>query len=115
MLIFCPTAPPLFGITSPVHTPTLTSFNGSIEDKNQSRSEAHALYAMHFPIPLGHDNSHDSNQRLVILYGVGKRRHEEVKLVEEVESNLAAIFDFDGKNSHEYNAKNQEKRNELLR
>ena len=107
---------PLFGITSPAHTPTLGSLADDLEDKKQTRSEAHALYAMHFPIPLGSENTHDCNQRLVLLYGVGKQRQEELKLVADVENDLVRMFDVDGKNAHEYtNGNNQQKKSELLR
>lgn len=42
----------------------------------------HDLYVKHFPIPK-EDNTHELNQRLVVLYGVGKPRLTAIKSIKE--------------------------------
>lgn len=102
-------APPLFEMTSPAHTPPTTLILDNQEDKDGSRKEAHALYALHFPIPPNSETTHDSNQRLVLLYGVGAKRQGQIKHVNEMEKKLSKLFDSPQK--EEKRAKTKETKN----
>ncbi|GCC30344.1 hypothetical protein chiPu_0008794 [Chiloscyllium punctatum] len=89
---------PEFAIFSPMPGDSLTcehSTNPSLEqgaprDEKPIRKEKqkelifpctyehprHLQYATHFPIPQDETSSHECNQRIILLYGVGKQRDE---------------------------------------
>ncbi|KAI1305889.1 Mediator of RNA polymerase II transcription subunit 12-like protein [Halotydeus destructor] len=52
----------------------------------------HILYSTHFPITLDETNSHDCNQRHVLLYGVGKARKEAEHAVKKVSKDIMKLF-----------------------
>ncbi|KAI8498739.1 Mediator of RNA polymerase II transcription subunit 12-like protein, partial [Branchiostoma belcheri] len=63
----------------------------SAQRQEQNKSLRHIQYARNFPLP--HDNSaHEHNQRLVLLYGVGKARdeakHQVRKMTKEIQKGL---------------------------
>ncbi|KAK2719591.1 mediator of RNA polymerase II transcription subunit 12-like protein isoform X2 [Artemia franciscana] len=70
--------------SSPKPEPSTTS-----ESKKQPR---HLLYTMHFPLPQDDTSNHDSNQRHVLLYGVGKARDEARHQVKKVTKDVAKLF-----------------------
>ena len=49
-----------------------------------SKKTQHVQYATHFPIPEDAATCHECNQRLILLYGVGRARSEAVATVKEV-------------------------------
>ena len=57
------------------------------------RAAAHMLYVTHFPIPnMDFDESHETNQRNIFLYGVGNARKVAVSKLEVVESLLYEVI-----------------------
>lgn len=56
--------------------------------KEKSR---HDLYVKHFPI-LKEENSHELNQRLVMLYGVGKPRTTAIKTIKDFGKELVTFL-----------------------
>ena len=71
------------------HTPMVPHTPASIPPPSSSvvttqqlprRPSNHIAYATHFPIPQDEMSTHECNQRLVVLYGVGKAR-EEARLI----------------------------------
>ena len=88
------TAPPLFSILDTGHSPVPSAaMPSSPVNKPDERKERHVLNALHFPIPGVDENSHDKNQRLVLLFGVGKRREAEIQKVKTLVDNLYVAFD----------------------
>jgi hypothetical protein len=45
------------------------------------------MYTLHFPIPQDESTLHETNQRLVVLYGVGSGREQVDQNVDEMEFN----------------------------
>lgn len=50
------------------------------------------LYAQHFPIPQDEMSSHECNQRMTVLYGVGKARDEARHIVKKVTKETVKLF-----------------------
>ncbi|XP_078403088.1 mediator of RNA polymerase II transcription subunit 12 isoform X3 [Cetorhinus maximus] len=56
---------------------------------DQSR---HIQYATHFPIPQEESASHECNQRLVVLYGVGKQRDEARHVIKKITKDILKVL-----------------------
>lgn len=59
------------------------------EMKGPSR---HMQYATHFPLPQDEVSSHESNQRLVVLFGVGKARDAARHILKKVSKEILKQF-----------------------
>ena len=59
---------------------------------NLPKKSQHAQYAQHFPIPADNLSAHENNQRLVLLYGVGKARSQAIATTKEVTKALCAML-----------------------
>lgn len=75
---------------------------GSITDSQSDstnakppRTDAHLSYALHFPIPNTSSDSHDYNQRLVLLYGFGNPRKRLLNKLKNITADLKKLFAFD--------------------
>ena len=67
--------------------------------KNNSRVGVHVHYVLHFPFPHISKDSHDNNQRLVLLFGFGKRRQEFLKKLKSLKNDLNQCFGSKGEDS----------------
>ncbi|NXG58703.1 MD12L protein, partial [Hemiprocne comata] len=52
----------------------------------------HLQYATHFPIPLDDSSSHECNQRMILLYGVGKERDEARHQLKKITKDILKIL-----------------------
>uniref|UniRef100_A0A3B4Z6C5 Mediator complex subunit 12 n=1 Tax=Stegastes partitus TaxID=144197 RepID=A0A3B4Z6C5_9TELE len=52
----------------------------------------HIQYATHFPIPQEESASHECNQRLVVLYGVGKLRDEARHTIKKITKDILKVL-----------------------
>ncbi|KAM6443082.1 mediator of RNA polymerase II transcription subunit 12-like protein isoform 3-T3 [Liasis olivaceus] len=52
----------------------------------------HLQYATHFPIPLDESSSHECNQRMILLYGVGKEREEARHQLKKITRDILKIL-----------------------
>ncbi|XP_061493052.1 mediator of RNA polymerase II transcription subunit 12-like protein [Rhineura floridana] len=52
----------------------------------------HLQYATHFPIPLVESSSHECNQRMILLYGVGKERDEARHQLKKITKDILKIL-----------------------
>uniref|UniRef100_A0A803Y0T5 Mediator complex subunit Med12 domain-containing protein n=1 Tax=Meleagris gallopavo TaxID=9103 RepID=A0A803Y0T5_MELGA len=52
----------------------------------------HLQYATHFPIPLDESSSHECNQRMILLYGVGKERDEARHQLRKITKDILKIL-----------------------
>ncbi|RXM91078.1 Mediator of RNA polymerase II transcription subunit 12 [Acipenser ruthenus] len=52
----------------------------------------HIQYATHFPIPQEESASHECNQRLVVLYGVGKQRDEARHAIKKITKDILKVL-----------------------
>ncbi|XP_072852174.2 mediator of RNA polymerase II transcription subunit 12-like protein isoform X3 [Pogona vitticeps] len=52
----------------------------------------HLQYATHFPIPLDETSSHECNQRMILLYGVGKEREEARHQLKKITKDILKIL-----------------------
>ncbi|KAM3835504.1 LOW QUALITY PROTEIN: mediator of RNA polymerase II transcription subunit 12-like protein [Vipera latastei] len=52
----------------------------------------HLQYATHFPIPLDESSSHEYNQRMILLYGVGKEREEARHQLKKITRDILKIL-----------------------
>ncbi|XP_071609028.1 mediator of RNA polymerase II transcription subunit 12-like protein isoform X8 [Heliangelus exortis] len=52
----------------------------------------HLQYATHFPIPLDESSSHECNQRMILLYGVGKERDEARHQLKRITKDILKIL-----------------------
>uniref|UniRef100_A0A8C8SFF5 Mediator complex subunit 12L n=1 Tax=Pelusios castaneus TaxID=367368 RepID=A0A8C8SFF5_9SAUR len=52
----------------------------------------HLQYATHFPIPLDESSSHECNQRMILLYGVGKERDEARQQLKKITKDILKIL-----------------------
>jgi len=59
---------------------------------NLPKKSQHAQYALHFPIPAENVTAHEGNQRLILLYGVGKARSQAVATTKEVYKALCTML-----------------------
>ena len=62
--------------------------DGTTPPKGPSR---HMLYAQHFPISQ-EDSVHECNQRMVVLYGVGKARDDAHQVIKKIERSATKMF-----------------------
>jgi len=84
-------APPLFGMVLPENSDSNTIFDNTMTEeakKKEERSEAHLFYVLHFPYPSIDKNSHDNNQRMVMLFGFGKSRQGFLKKLKELKMEI---------------------------
>ncbi len=79
---------------------TSVSIEQTPKPKEKSR---HDLYVKHFPI-LKEENTHELNQRLVMLYGVGKPRTTAIKTIKDFGKELVGFV----KELGEYNGSDLE-------
>ncbi|XP_039245890.1 mediator of RNA polymerase II transcription subunit 12-like protein isoform X2 [Pipra filicauda] len=52
----------------------------------------HLQYATHFPIPLDESSSHECNQRMILLYGVGKERDDARHQLKKITKDILKIL-----------------------
>uniref|UniRef100_A0A674A7Z2 Mediator complex subunit 12 n=1 Tax=Salmo trutta TaxID=8032 RepID=A0A674A7Z2_SALTR len=52
----------------------------------------HIQYATHFPIPQEESASHECNQRLVVLYGVGRQRDEARHAIKKITKDILKVL-----------------------
>ncbi|KAA0189334.1 hypothetical protein HAZT_HAZT004835 [Hyalella azteca] len=52
----------------------------------------HLIYAQHFPLPSDDSYAHETNQRYVLLYGVGKARDEARHAVKKLTKEIQKLF-----------------------
>uniref|UniRef100_A0A670KMW4 Mediator complex subunit 12 n=1 Tax=Podarcis muralis TaxID=64176 RepID=A0A670KMW4_PODMU len=52
----------------------------------------HIQYSMHFPIPQEESSSHECNQRLVVLFGVGKQRDEARHAIKKITKDILKVL-----------------------
>jgi mediator of RNA polymerase II transcription subunit 12 len=50
------------------------------------------VYVTHFPIPQDELNSHECNQRMVLLYGVGKARDDARHIIKKITKEVMKLF-----------------------
>lgn len=80
---------------------------------SESSTDKHLPFAYHIPIPTNNNETvHDSNQRMALLYGVGKKRQEQLQRVRQVRKDLTALFNFEERKDH---VLNYDKRMRVLR
>ncbi|KAK3742867.1 hypothetical protein QZH41_007774 [Actinostola sp. cb2023] len=60
--------------------------------QNYTKESQHIQYASHFPIPYDCASQHDINQRLVLLYGVGKARTEAIHKNKDTTNSLKKML-----------------------
>lgn len=70
---------------------------GKLEDdeaaSQRRRATAHTLYVTHFPIPnMDFDETHESNQRSIFLYGVGNARKTALDKLQMVEGLMYEVM-----------------------
>lgn len=75
------------------------------DDKKISRTGVHLYYVLHFPFPHISKDSHDNNQRLVLLFGFGKRRQEFLKKLKCLKTDLYQCFRSKGEESYKIKEK----------
>ena len=57
------------------------------------QAAAHMLYVTHFPIPnIDFDDNHESNQRIIFLYGVGNARKKATQKLKAVETLMYEVM-----------------------
>ena len=59
------------------------------EPKGPSR---HMLFATHFPLPQDELTNHESNQRLIVLFGVGKGRDNARHILKKVTKEITRLY-----------------------
>lgn len=64
---------------------------------NLPKKSQHAQYVLHFPIPTENFTAHENNQRLILLFGVGKARSNAMATTKEVTKALCAMLTEFGK------------------
>jgi len=52
----------------------------------------HLVFLTHFPIPNDEQSSHESNQRMMVLYGVGRHRDEARHLAKKVTKEIVKLL-----------------------
>lgn len=60
--------------------------------QHHTKKSQHVQYATHFPIPFECGTPHDLNQRLILLYGVGKSRTEAINKSKEITNVLIKML-----------------------
>ncbi|XP_030311777.1 mediator of RNA polymerase II transcription subunit 12-like protein [Calypte anna] len=101
-----------FPIFSPMPGETCENVNSSLDRRISATSEKsvrrerlgdvifpsnydllrHLQYATHFPIPLDESSSHECNQRMILLYGVGKERDEARHQLKRITKDILKIL-----------------------
>ncbi|XP_046392614.1 mediator of RNA polymerase II transcription subunit 12-like protein isoform X2 [Ischnura elegans] len=82
--------PPPAPIPPPLPVEEVPAPGSAPEPARQSR---HLLYTTHFPLPQDDTfSNHDSNQRHVLLYGVGKERDEARHIVKKTTKEISKLF-----------------------
>ncbi|KAL3848034.1 hypothetical protein ACJMK2_018917 [Sinanodonta woodiana] len=77
---------PSVGKSDPVPPPLPPPIH---EPKGPSR---HMLYATHFPIPQDENSSHECNQRMIVLFGVGKDRDTTRHVSRKVSKEILKLY-----------------------
>ena len=82
---------------SMVHTPASAlpqnSGTSSAERARLHRGPPrHLVFLTHFPIPDDEQSSHESNQRMMVLYGVGRQRDEARHLAKKVTKEILKLL-----------------------
>ena len=62
------------------------------QQQQSKRPVRHLQYATHLPIPQDDLSSHECNQRMVVLYGVGKARDEARHVVKKINKEIMKLF-----------------------
>lgn len=83
--------------TSLINTTPLSSSDQRDSSKvdsacNLPKRSQHAQYVQHFPIPSENLTAHENNQRLILLFGVGKGRSQAMGTTKEVTKALCAML-----------------------
>ncbi|XP_013408892.1 mediator of RNA polymerase II transcription subunit 12-like protein [Lingula anatina] len=73
------------------HTPAPPSVQQS-EPQPPRKLSRHMQYATHFPIPQDDSCYHECNQRMIVLYGVGKARDEARHVCKKVSKEIMKLF-----------------------
>ncbi|KAG8221965.1 hypothetical protein J437_LFUL007806 [Ladona fulva] len=77
---------------APIPAATPMEENG-IPGSEPARQSRHLLYTTHFPLPQDDTfSNHDSNQRHVLLYGVGRERDEARHIVKKMTKEISKLF-----------------------
>ena len=74
-----------------VHTPASMPTTSSMPVHRGGPSR-HFMFATHFPIAADEPSTHESNQRMVVLYGVGRQRDEARHAVKKATKEIAKLF-----------------------
>lgn len=61
-------------------------------NNNDSSISRHFIYTKHFPLPQDDSSSHESNQRYILLFGVGKERDEKKHAVKKMSKEICKLF-----------------------
>ncbi|CAB1325633.1 unnamed protein product, partial [Coregonus sp. 'balchen'] len=87
------------GSPSPEKTALEQEGKGACKDKGLDpafplvyEQPRHIQYATHFPIPQEESASHECNQRLVVLYGVGKQRDEARHAIKKITKDILKVL-----------------------
>ncbi|KAF2359628.1 Mediator complex subunit Med12 [Trinorchestia longiramus] len=65
---------------------------GAEPESLRKQPPRHLVYAQHFPLPSDDSYSHETNQRYVLLYGVGKARDEARHAVKKLTKEIQKLF-----------------------
>ena len=78
------------------HTPGTSYTPGSVppppNPPTPKGPSKHLVYVTHFPIPQDEFSTHECNQRMVTLYGVGKLREEARHQIKKVSREIMKLF-----------------------
>ncbi|XP_065336450.1 mediator of RNA polymerase II transcription subunit 12 isoform X5 [Cloeon dipterum] len=81
-----------------VPAPSLSTVGGigglddTVDGREGRRQSRHLIYTTHFPLPPDDSSSHDSNQRHVLLFGVGKMRDDARHVVKKTAKEISRLF-----------------------
>ncbi|GFR92708.1 mediator of RNA polymerase II transcription subunit 12-like protein, partial [Elysia marginata] len=71
----------------------LGSVQGPSHQPQQPKGPSrHMIYATHFPIPQDDCSVHEINQRMIVLYGVGKARDEARHMFKKISKEIVKLF-----------------------
>ena len=62
------------------------------EPQPPKQPSRHLIYSTHFPIPQDEYSSHECNQRLVTLYGVGKARDDARDILKKIRKEIMKLY-----------------------
>uniref|UniRef100_A0A4W3IUW1 Mediator complex subunit 12L n=1 Tax=Callorhinchus milii TaxID=7868 RepID=A0A4W3IUW1_CALMI len=74
----------------------------------------HLQYATHFPIPQDESSSHECNQRMILLYGVGKQRDEARHQLKKITKDILKILNKKSTSETNEGQKSKRSRQETL-